>query len=96
MDKKGIAGNAGPGVKSDCRVVFTPRNSGGRVIDLKSRVEAYYGNSIRKLADNMLDLFGVEHGELQIEDSGALEFVLAARIEAAVKAVLETDKEFLP
>jgi citrate lyase subunit beta/citryl-CoA lyase len=96
MDKKGIAGNAGPGVKSDCRVVFTPRNSGGRVIDLKSRVEAYYGNSIRKLADNMLDLFGVEHGELQIEDSGALEFVLAARIEAAVKAVLDTDKEFLP
>jgi citrate lyase subunit beta/citryl-CoA lyase len=96
MDKKGIAGNAGPGVKSDCRVVFTPRNSGGRVIDLKSRVEAYYGNSIRKLAGDMLDLFGVEHGELQIEDSGALEFVLAARIEAAVKAVLETDKEFLP
>jgi citrate lyase subunit beta/citryl-CoA lyase len=96
MDKKGIAGNAGPGVKSDCRVVFTPRNSGGRVIDLKSRVEAYYGNSIRKLAGDMLDLFGVEHGELQIEDSGALEFVLAARIEAAVKAVLDTDKEFLP
>ena len=96
MDKKGIAGNAGPGIKSDCRVVFTPRDSGGRVIDLKSKVEAYYGNSIRKLADNMLDLFGIEHGELQIEDSGALEFVLAARIEAAVKAVLETDKEFLP
>jgi citrate lyase subunit beta/citryl-CoA lyase len=59
-------------------------------------VEAYYGNSIRKLAGDMLDLFGVEHGELQIEDSGALEFVLAARIEAAVKAVLDTDKEFLP
>jgi citrate lyase subunit beta/citryl-CoA lyase len=43
-----------------------------------------------------MEYFDVHHAALEIEDSGALEFVLAARLEAALKQVVETAKEFIP
>ncbi len=92
MDNKGIAGNI---AKSDCYVEFTPRDSGGNLIKLDSKVEAYYGNHIRKLAENVLEKLGVKNSELSITDQGALDFVIAARIEAAVKKVSDTANEFL-
>jgi len=95
MDKKGIAGNRGKAVRSDCYVEFELLPSGGQQIDLNSKVKALYGESIIKLSKNILDYFEIQDAHLLIEDSGALEFVLAARIEAAIKQVIETDKEFL-
>lgn len=95
MNKKGTAGNKGKGVKSDCYVEFEPLESGGIHIELNSKVEAYYGNSIRKLATEILDFFEIKNGRLLIEDTGALDFVLAARIEAALKSVTKSSKEFL-
>ena len=95
MNQKGIAGNRGKSVKSDCYVEFTPLLSGGREIVLNSKVETYYGKSIRQLVNKILDFFEVEHAELLIEDTGALEFVIAARLEAAIKQVISTEKEYL-
>ena len=95
MNNKGTAGNKGKGVKSDCYVEFEMLGKGGHQIDLTSKVEAYYGNSIRQLADEMLSFFEIEHGRLTIEDTGALDFVMAARIEAAIKKVVTTEKSYL-
>ncbi len=95
MNKKGTAGNGGKGVKSDCFVELELRENGGVQIDLKSKVEAYYGNSIREMAAGILDFFEIKNALLTIEDTGALDFVLAARVEAAVKQVIKTDKEYL-
>ena len=85
MNKTGTAGNQGKDVRSDCFVEFSRATSGGHNIDLKSKVEVIFGKSIRKLVKNILNHFEIEHANVIIEDAGALEFVLAARIEAAIK-----------
>jgi citrate lyase subunit beta/citryl-CoA lyase len=94
MGKTGSAGNHGGRIRSDCFVQIEIKNSGGVVLDLQSRVDALYGKSIRKLALKMMGHFGIPNAEILIRDSGALEFVLAARIEAAVKKLGKSYKEF--
>ncbi len=79
------AGRSGPEVRSDCRVVFAPRISGDVEVELQSKVAAYYGESIVAQARQVMRDLGVEHASIQIEDAGALPFVISARIEAAVR-----------
>ena len=95
MATKGIAGNQGPGIRSDCYAALEIKKSGGINILLKSKVDALYQNSIQDLANQILDYFHIEHADLEIIDRGALPLVLAARIEAAVKSSLESQEEFL-
>src|SRR5581483_10152948 len=79
------AGRQGKDVRSDLHVSFEPRSSGGIEIDLQSRVAIYYGENIRNQAKEVLAQLGIEHGYLKITDEGALPFVIAGRIESAVK-----------
>ncbi|HXZ81273.1 MAG TPA: aldolase/citrate lyase family protein [Terriglobales bacterium] len=79
------AGRSGKDVRSDLRVQFEARASGGLEIDLRSRVAAYYGDSIRRQAQEVLEQLGISHAALIIEDEGALPYVISARIEAAVR-----------
>ena len=79
------AGRCGPDDRSDLRVRIERREHGGIEIDLHSRVEPYYGESIRRLADTVLEELGIRHARVHIEDEGALPFVISARLEAAVK-----------
>ena len=96
MAKIGTAGNGGEKVRSDCLVRIEPTSSGGIRIDLKSRVETLYGRSILELTRSVMKHFGVDNARIEIQDSGALEFVLAARLEAALKQVVDSDKVYLP
>jgi citrate lyase subunit beta / citryl-CoA lyase len=91
-----ISGNSGPKIRSDCEISLQITDGGGIIIDLTSRVKALYGESIRSLALSMLGFYGIENAMLKINDSGALPFVLSARIEAAIKQLKETDLEYLP
>ncbi len=91
MNKIGTAGNKGADVRSDCFVTLELTTQGGFEINLKSKVSPLYGDSIIELAKDVLTCFEIQNAELQIEDSGALPFVLAARIEAAIKQCVETD-----
>lgn len=81
----GEAGHAGPDVRSDLHVRIEPRDRGGVQIDLQSRVEPYYGDSIRRQTEEVFEALGVRHAQVRIRDEGALPFVIAARIEAAVR-----------
>lgn len=81
----GEAGHSGPEIRSDVHVRVEPRERGGVEIDLESRVQPYYGNSIRRQAEEVLEALGVRHAFVQVHDEGALPFVIAARIEAAVR-----------
>src|SRR3954452_3176746 len=79
------AGRSGQDVRSDLKVTFTPRASGGIEIELASRVATYYGDSIRAQAADVLKQMAVVDAHLKLEDEGALPFVISARIEAAVR-----------
>ncbi|HET9305716.1 MAG TPA: citrate lyase acyl carrier protein [Candidatus Sulfotelmatobacter sp.] len=81
----GEAGHSGAEIRSDVQVRVEPRDRGGVDIAIESRVQAYYGSSIRRQAEEVLEALGVRHARVQIHDEGALPFVIAARIEAAVR-----------
>jgi citrate lyase subunit beta / citryl-CoA lyase len=79
------AGRSGPEVRSDVRVRIEARERGTIEINLHSRVEPYYGDSIRRQAESVLEELGIRHADVQMEDEGALPFVISARIEAAAR-----------
>lgn len=91
-----VAGNKGPKVRGDCFVTFDPKQNKRIEIRVDSKVSALFGEDIRLLAERVLHSFGIEQGQVHIEDSGAFDFVIAARIEACVKQFATTDKNFLP
>ncbi len=83
--RRGEAGRAGDDVRSDLHVSFEERAGGGIEIDLRSRVELYYGEAIRTQVREVLHALGIEHAHIAILDEGALPFVIAARVEAAAR-----------
>lgn len=89
-------GNNGERDRSDCRVTVELRDKGGVEIKLTSKVAALYATDINRLANEVITFFGIQHACITIEDKGALSFVLAARLEAAIKKLITSDKEFLP
>ena len=91
-----VSGNAGPKVRSDCEIKLEITSGGGYSIDLVSKVKALYGNSIKDLIKEILKFFGIKNARIGITDSGALPFVISARLEAAIKQLMVTELEFLP
>lgn len=94
--KQAITGNAGPRVRSDIEVTLELTDSGGIELNIRSKVQTMYGRAIEEQCRSLLQYFGIENARLSMNDSGALPFVIAARIEAAVKALTETTRSFIP
>lgn len=87
------AGHRGPDVRSDLWVGLELRDSGGVEINIKSKVDFMYGEANRKLALDTLKTLAVQHARVTIEDTGALPFVIMARIEAAVRRAEGHDRD---
>jgi citrate lyase subunit beta/citryl-CoA lyase len=94
--KSAIAGNAGPRVRSDCEIELVLRSRGGVIIELESKVKSLYGESIIEFCIEIMSFFKVTNASVRINDSGALPFVIAARLEAVIKKLVETDSNYLP
>jgi len=95
--KKSSAGKRGESVRSDCYFEIEIINSGGIKINLKSKVETMYGESIKQMILDMSQFFDLKNAKILCEDHGALPFVLAARFELAVKRLFpDLKKEYLP
>ncbi len=94
-EKFAEAGNAGGKTRSDCQFMLEPTLSGGITISMQSRVKALYGDSIEILIREVLGYFDIQHMNVGLVDTGALNWVIAARLEAAIIKLLDTDKEFL-
>jgi citrate lyase subunit beta/citryl-CoA lyase len=96
MTRTATAGNTGEKIRSDCEITLELKNSGGIRIDLESKVKTLYGRSIEDLCLQMLDFYSIADAHLIIEDSGALPFVLSARLEAVIRKLTGSDRECLP
>ncbi len=94
--KQAVTGNAGPKVRSDIEVMLELTDSGGIGLSLKSKVKSMYGKAIETQCRELLDLFGVRNATMTVNDSGALPFVIAARVEAAIRALTGSEASFLP
>jgi len=76
--------------KSDCEAVYDATkpdpDKSALVIKVKSTVGALFGHAIEEAARKTAAEFGVATGTLAIDDDGALDFVIAARVEATLRA----------
>jgi len=95
MKTQATAGNFGKKVRSDCYIEMELLQSGGLQINLQSKVEVMFGRANRELIKDILTFFDIKHAVINIQDSGALPFVIAARLEACIKELTDTTKEYL-
>ena len=75
--------SAGTLESSDVYVEIVPAESGIE-IDLNSVVQAQFGEDILAVVREVLDQCGVDKAKLTIQDRGALDCVIRARVETAV------------
>ena len=78
------AGPLGDDVRSDCHVAFEP-GADGLVIDIESKVDYLFGESIETAVQRTASGLGVTAGRLRVVDRGALEWVLLARAETCLR-----------
>lgn len=95
-DTVATAGNSGPKVRSDCRVTLEIRESGGVMMQMKSKVQTMFGLENERLIRGILDHYGISDARVELEDSGGLPFVIAARMEAVIRKLTGTDISYLP
>ncbi len=94
---RGEAGRRGADIRSDCWISIEETKSGTIEIEVKSKTATLYGDSIRSLIEDGLRTMGIGSARVEIEDQGALPFVIMARLEAAVRRLgLEPSQPYLP
>ena len=84
MAKSFISGAKGEKPRSDLRVKYTPSKK-PLSIDIQSTVDTFYGKAIKQQIQTVCQDLQISTGKIEIEDFGALPFVIAARLEAAIK-----------
>jgi citrate lyase subunit gamma (acyl carrier protein) len=83
-------GQAGLAEKSDVLITIEPRQTGeGRLILVKSPVMLEFGRQITETVHAVLDAQNICDATVQVEDKGALEFVLRARCDTALRRALK-------
>jgi citrate lyase subunit beta/citryl-CoA lyase len=97
MNAAAEAGPRGADVRSDAWIRVEQARSGGVEISLTSKVASLYGSAIRRQLETGCRELGLENVRVEVEDGGAVPFVLAARLEAAVRRLHpEMDHSLLP
>jgi len=81
---RGEAGRSGDDVRSDLHVTVEPAE--GRELTVVSKVEAMYGDAIRATVTGTLNALGVTDARVAVDDKGAVDWVIAARVTAAARA----------
>jgi citrate lyase subunit beta/citryl-CoA lyase len=93
------SGHAGAKAKSDCLVTFDPREDPSATdkapgqaaapaalrIEVRSGTGSLFSKSIAAIVSKVATHFGVNRGRFLVEDDGALDLVVAARTEAALR-----------
>ena len=82
--KSASVGPQGDRVRSDLNVGFEP-TSGALTVDVTSKVDYLYGEAIESAVRRVTDAFAVTTGRLTVNDAGALEWVILARVECCLR-----------
>lgn len=72
---------AGTLESSDCLVKIAPAEK--RSVTITSSVWAQFGEQITAVVNETLDTLGVEAGDIEIQDKGALDCTIRARVQGA-------------
>ena len=94
--QKASSGKQVDKIRSDCYIEIEKNKSGKVNLNIKSKVDVMYGESITKLVKDMIKFFELKNVNIFIDDFGALPFTLCARFENTVKRLFpEITKEYL-
>ncbi len=89
-------GQAGTLESGDVMVIVSPRSpeAGAQLeLEVHSIVEAQYGEEIRRVVRETLSELGVVDARVTIQDRGALDYCIRARVEAAAHRATAADGE---
>ena len=81
---------AGTIESSDVMVTVRPNPEKGLKIELESVVLSMFGDEIRKTVEEVVDSFGVQDAVVELQDKGAIDCVIRARVAAAICRAAET------
>jgi citrate lyase subunit beta / citryl-CoA lyase len=94
--KTAYAGQHEKADRSDCMVTLSLKKSGGLDITVNSKVKLLFEKAIRETITNVLTAFSIKHANVVIDDNGAPDYVIMARLEACIKQLVNTDICYLP
>ncbi len=75
---------AGTLESNDVFVIIEPKNGVGIEVELESIVMAQFGDDIIASVCGMLNEMGINEAHIELNDHGALDCVIRARVETAV------------
>ena len=81
LKKPAVAGTL---ESSDVQITLRPNPGQGIQIELQSDVKALFGQAIEETVRAVLAEFGVQDALVDVNDKGALDFVIRARMDCAV------------
>lgn len=81
LKKPAVAGTL---ESSDVQITLRPNPGQGIQIELQSDVKALFGQAIEETVRAVLAEFGIQDALVDVNDKGALDFVIRARMECAV------------
>jgi citrate lyase subunit gamma (acyl carrier protein) len=81
INKSAIAGTL---ESSDAFVQVEPIEEDAIIIQLQSSVEEMYGDDIRESIMHVAKQLGVSFIKIEVQDKGALDYVIKARVQAAI------------
>lgn len=75
---------AGTMESSDVMVTVKPAVTPGLTIHIQSNVLTTFGDQIRQTVEEVFSAFGIRDAEVFLNDKGAIDCVIRARVEAAI------------
>jgi len=93
---RGVAGRMDADVRSDLQVTADLAEKGGLQLSVTSKVGSLYGDAIQSEVRRVARALGVQHARIEVEDAGAIDPVIGARVEAALRAAGVTGGDARP
>jgi len=84
-----MVGIAGFNKENDCLVKVDMKDKGGLIIRISSKLKRLFGKCMTKAVINAAQEMKIENAVIEVEDFGALDFVIKARVKTAVKRAQE-------
>ncbi|MFK5881315.1 MAG: citrate lyase acyl carrier protein [Sulfurospirillum sp.] len=83
---------AGTLESSDAFIQIEPIDEDKIKIELQSSVEEMYGDDIRELIKKIIKELDISYISVKVQDKGALDYVIKARLQAAILRANEDEK----
>ncbi len=92
MSKIKKRAHAGTLESSDAFIEIEPIEEDKIKIELQSSVEEMYGEDIRELIKKVINELDISHISVKVQDKGALDYVIKARLQAAILRANDDEK----